>query len=249
MSRGGVLVAAAMLAVVGCGGDEPGTPRLTVSAAASVKGVFEDYGEGFELASARFSFAGSDALAAQIRQGVKPDVYAAADAELPEQLFAEGLVEEPVRFARNRLVIAVPEDSDVSSIEDLATGGIDLAVGAPSVPVGAYTREALGRLPAARRKAILANVRSREPDVSGIVGKLVQGAADAGIVYATDVVAAGSKLRAVELPAALRPGVEYGAAVVKGAKQPEAARAFVKGLLRGAGRTALERAGFAEPLG
>lgn len=255
MKPRGVLVAAVMLAVAvavaGCGGgdDEPTTQRLTVSAAASLKGAFEDYGERFEAVTARFSFAGSDELAAQIRQGVKPDVYAAASTKLPEQLFSEGLVNKPVRFAGNRLVIAAPADGQVSSIDDLAADGLDLAVGAPSVPVGSYTREVLGRLPAGRRKPILANVRSEEPDVSGIVGKLVQGAADAGFVYATDVVAAGSKLRTIELPAKLRPDVEYGAAVVKGAKQPEAARAFIEGLLRGDGRRAMERAGFEPPPG
>ena len=245
-----VLVAALVAGVIGCGDDDdPRAPRLTVSAAASLKGAFEDYGERFEAATARFSFAGSGELAAQIRQGVKPDVYAAANVRLPEQLFRERLVHEPVRFAGNRLVIAVPADGDVSSIEDLAAGGIDLAVGAPSVPVGSYTREVLGRLSSARRRAILGNVRSEEPDVSGIVGKLVQGAADAGFVYATDVGAAGSKLRAIELPARLRPVVEYGAAVVEGAKQPDAARAFIDGLLRGDGRRALERAGFEAPPG
>jgi molybdate transport system substrate-binding protein len=236
------LGAALAACVIGCGGGED--PRLTVSAATSLKGAFEDYGASFEAATARFSFAGSDALATQIRQGVKPDVYAAANTRLPEQLFAEGLVDEPVRFAGNRLVIAAPADGGVSSIDDLAADGRDLAVGAPSVPIGSYTREVLGRLSADRRRAILANVRSQEPDASGIVGKLVQGAADAGFVYATDVTAAGASLRTIELPAALRPEVAYGVAVVKGAKQPEAARAFIDGLLRGEGRMALERAGF-----
>ena len=237
-----MLLAAVAAAAIGCGGDDD--PRLTVSAAASLKGAFEDYGERFEGATVRFSFAGSDELAAQIRQGVKPDVYAAADTRLPEQLFSEGRVRKPVRFAGNRLVIAVPADAEVSSIDDLAADGVDVAVGAASVPVGSYTREVLGRLSAAKRGAILANVRSREPDVSGIVGKLSQGAADAGFVYATDVVAAGGRLRTIEIPARLRPAVEYGAAVVKRAGQAAAAREFIDGLLSGDGRRALERAGF-----
>ena len=242
-----VLLSALAAAVIGCGEDDD--PRLTVSAAASLKRAFEDYGERFEGATARFSFAGSDELAAQIRQGVKPDVYAAANTRLPEQLFSEARVQKPVRFAGNRLVIAVPAEGEVSSIDDLAADGLDLAVGAASVPVGSYTREVLGRLPGPKRRATLANVRSREPDVSGIVGKLAQGAADAGFVYATDVIAAGDRLRAIELPARLRPAVEYGAAVVKGARQPGAAREFIDGLLRGDGRRALKRAGFEPPSG
>ena len=90
-----------------------------MSAAASLKGAFEDYGKSFDAATARFSFAGSDELAAQIRQGVKPDVYAAANTKLPDQLFEDGLVEKPTIFAGNRLVIAVPADSDIDSIDDL----------------------------------------------------------------------------------------------------------------------------------
>ena len=46
-------------------------------------------------------------------------------------------------------------------------------------------------------------MRSNEPDVKGIVGKLTQGAVDAGFVYVTDVNAAGDALTAIELPAEL----------------------------------------------
>lgn len=234
----------------GCaGGDggEGGKARLTVSAAQSLQAAFEDYGARFDPATARFSFAGSDALAAQIRQGVRPDVYAAASPELPRRLFREGLVEEPVEFAGNRLVIAVPADSTIDGVADLGREGTALAVGAETAPVGAYTREVLGRLPAAQRRAVLANVRSLEPDVSGVVGKLTQGAADAGLLYATDVQGAGGRLRTIELPSRLRPRVTYVAAVVKGAKEPTAARAFIDGLLSGPGRAALRRAGFVAP--
>jgi molybdate transport system substrate-binding protein len=115
------------------------------------------------------------------------------------------------------------------------------------VPVGSYTREVLGRLPAAEEKAILANVRSNEPDVKGVVGKLTQGAADAGFVYVTDVVATEGKAEAIELPKSLQPSVEYGVAVVRGAKEPEAAKAFIEGLTDGAGAKALDDAGFGPP--
>jgi molybdate transport system substrate-binding protein len=245
----GAVVAIVVMALAGCGDhDDSTSPRLTVSAAASLKGAFEEYGESFDAATARFSFAGSDELAAQIRQGVKPDVYAAANTKLPKQLYGEGLVEKPVVFAGNTLVIAVPAGAGgPRSIEDLARGGLKLVVGAESAPVGSYTREVLSRLPAATSKAILANVRSEEPDVGGIVGKLTQGAADAGFVYITDVVAAGSSLTAIELPEDLQPTVRYGAAVVRGAPEPEAAREFIDGLLDGAGLKAMKRAGFLPP--
>ncbi len=245
------LAALLALAAFGCGDDygggEASTPRLTVSAAASLKSAFEDYAKQFDAATVRYSFAGSDELAAQIRQGVKPDVYAAANTKLPAQLFKDGLVEKPTVFAGNRLVIAVPSDSDIDSIDDLSADGVDVVVGAKSVPVGSYTREVLGRLPPAESRAIAANFRSEEPDVSGVVAKLNQGAADAGFVYYTDVVAAGDRLKAIELPKDLQPTVEYGAAVVKGAKEPEAAKEFIDGLLAGDGLDAMEQAGFLPP--
>ena len=90
-------------------------------------------------------------------------------------------------------------------------------------------------------------MRSEEPDVAGITGKLTQGAVDAGFLYASDVRATDDKLKAIELPDALQPTVAYGVAVVKGAKQPEQAKAFIAGLLDGAGAEALEDAGFEPP--
>ena len=236
-----------VLALAGCGGsaESASKPTLTVSAAASLKKAFTAYGAGFADADARFSFAGSDELAAQIEQGVKPDVYAAANTKLPEQLFAKGLVEKPTVFAGNRLVLAVPAGaSEVSSLADVEGDDIKLAVGADAVPVGSYTRTVLDKLPPSRSKAILANVRSEEPDVAGIVGKLTQGAVDAGFVYISDVRGTDGRLKAIELPENLQPTVAYGVAVVKGAKQPERARAFIEGLTDGAGQQALKDAGF-----
>jgi molybdate transport system substrate-binding protein len=234
----------AALLVVGCG-DDDAKPSLTVSAAASLKTAFTSYGERFQDATARFSFAGSDELAAQIEQGVRPDVYAAANTKLPEELFARGLVERPTVFAGNRLVLAVPASgASVASLEDLMRDGVKLAIGSSEVPVGAYTRTVLEKLPAARRDAILANVRSEEPDVAGITGKLTQGAVDAGFLYVSDVRATDGELEAIDLPEQLHPDVAYGVAVVKGAKHPREARAFVAGLLDGAGAEALADAGF-----
>jgi molybdate transport system substrate-binding protein len=107
----------------------------------------------------------------------------------------------------------------------------------------------LDKLPADRREAILANVRSEEPDVGGITGKLTQGAVDAGFLYVSDVRATDGELQAIELPEDLQPSVAYGVAVVRGAKHPEQARAFVAGLLDGVGAEALADAGFEPPPG
>lgn len=239
----------AALVIAGCGSSgSSDAPALRISAAASLKASFTRYGEAFTAARAQFSFAGSDELAAQIRAGARPDVFAAANAKLPDALYAQGLTEKPVPFARNRLVLAVPANGGkVTALADLTRRGIIIAMGAASVPVGAYTRKVLDAIPAAERNAILGHVRSNEPDVAGVVGKLTQGAADAGFVYVTDVAATGGRLRAIELPASLQPAVVYEVAVVKGSSHPEQARAFVRGLLSGAGRAALRDAGFAGP--
>ena len=234
------------LGIAGCGSsDDDGGGELLVSAATSLKSAFTSYGDRFDDADAQFSFAGSDELAAQIRTGAKPDVFASANTKLPDELFAKGLLERPQVFAKNRLVLAVPSDgAKVAGIGDLGTKGVTIAIGAESVPVGAYTRTVLDRLGAAERSAILANVRSEEPDVGGISAKLGQGAVDAGFLYVTDVIAAGNRLKAIELPARLQPEVSYGIAIVKGAPHRQAALAFVKGLLEGDGISALKQAGF-----
>jgi molybdate transport system substrate-binding protein len=248
-----VLALVLALALTSCGDESTsasggGNRTLTVSAASSLTSALTAYGTKFEPARVRLSFAGSDELAAQIRQGVKPDVFASANTKLPDALYAEGLVEKPVVFAGNRLVIAAPAKSDsIGSIDDLAKPGLKLAIGSESVPIGEYTRKVLARLGPARSKAILDNVRSNEPNVSGVVGKLSQGAVDAGFVYATDVEAAGGKLKAIELPAELEPSAKYGVAVVKGAKNPGAAKQFVDGLLDGDGARSLRAAGFEAP--
>jgi molybdate transport system substrate-binding protein len=242
------LAIALVVLLAGCGGSSAADkPELTVSAAASLKTAITSY--AFEDATVRASFAGSDELAAQIRQGVRPDVFASANTKLPDELHKEGLVEKPVVFAANELVLAVPADGTVTGLGDLAKPGTTIAMGAESVPVGSYTRKVLDGLPASERDAILANVRSNEPDVAGVVGKVAQGAVDAGFVYVTDVRAAGGELKAIELPADLKPQVAYGVAVVKGAKHPVQARRFVDGLLRGSGREALDGAGFLPPPG
>jgi molybdate transport system substrate-binding protein len=241
------LVLALALLVAGCGSDEPAaeTPRLVVSAAASLSDALTACSERFEGADVRLSFAGSDELAAQIRQGVKPDVYAAANTRLPQELADERLLGTPVEFATNELVIAVGGDGTaVERVEDLAKPGIDLAIGAESVPVGAYTREVLGRLPNGLEERILANVRSEEPDVKGVVGKLTQGAADAGFVYLTDVT---EGITGVELPPELRPTVAYGAGVVEGSRQPELAQRYLDGLVQGPCADALREEGFGAP--
>jgi molybdate transport system substrate-binding protein len=246
------LALAALLALAACGDDatvsgDGEKPEIVVSAASSLKEALTACAPEFPEATVRLQFAGSDELAGQIRQGVPVDVLAAANTKLPEELAKEGKLGEPVAFAANQLVLAVREDGDVGSLSALERPGVTLVIGAEGVPVGDYTRAVLAKLGAERSEAILANVRSNEPDVKGIVGKLTQGAADAGFVYASDVNAAGDTLRAIELDAKLEPTAVYGAGVVEAAKQPDAAEAFVDDLLAGGCHEALLAAGFGEP--
>ena len=243
------LLACGALAV-GCGDDASGSgdaTRLVVSAASSMTGALEacapKFGEA-QNADVKLSFAGSDELAAQIRQGALVDVYAAANTALPDELHGDHLLEKPVEFATNELVLAVPKGSGIQSVHDLTKEGTKIVIGSESVPIGAYTRETLAKLPPDEEKAILAGVRSNEPDVKGIVGKLTQGAADAGFVYVTDVNAASGDLKAIHLPKELEPQVTYAAGVVTGAKQQDAGKQFVDGLVSGGCADALQKAGF-----
>jgi molybdate transport system substrate-binding protein len=238
----------------GCGGSGGGSgaskPTLVVSAAASLQAAFTQYAKSFPDADVRFSFAGSDLLAAQIRAGARPDVYAAANTTLPDALYADPkqYVGKPTRFASNELVLAVRKgDTSIHSLADIEKRGVKLAIGDGTVPVGAYTQKVLSLLPPSQSKAIIANVRSEEPDVTGIVGKLTQGAVDAGFLYITDVHATNGKLTAIHLPSKIQPVVEYGITIINATKHPDAAKAFIIGLLSGAGRDALDSQGFGLP--
>ncbi len=241
------LVATTGVGACGEDGSSAADNTVVVSAATSLKKALTTYHDGFDTATVRASFAGSDQLGAQIREGVRPDVFASANTTLPSALFDEGLVERPVVFATNELVLAVPAggaEAPVQAISDLATPGRKIAIGASGVPVGDYTRRVLAKLPATQRMAILHNVRSNEPDVGGVVGKITQGAVDAGFVYASDVSGAGGAIRAIPLPSDLGPTVRYAVAIVKDAKHHEAATAYVEGLVSGAGADALRANGF-----
>jgi molybdate transport system substrate-binding protein len=223
-----------------CGGDDANEP-LDVYAAASLAEVFREID-----ADARYSFAGSDELATQIREGAPADVYAAASSKYPQELFDEELVEEPVTFASNRLVLIVPRANPgaIESIEDVLQAGTKLVVAAEGVPVGDYTRTVLETLGLSEA---LDNVVSNEDDVKGVAGKVALGEADAGFVYATDVTPVADRVHAIELPDDAQPPIEYQVAVVSETDQKDEARAFVEALGSQDGRNALAHAGFDLP--
>ena len=215
---------------------------VTVFAAASLTNVFPQVDR-----HPRYSFAGSDQLALQIRQGAPADVYASASPKHAELLYRDGLVRKPAVFATNRLVVLVPRGNParIRSVYDLRRAGVKVVIGDGSVPIGAYTRQILDTLGVA--DAVTKNVVSQETDVKGIVAKVVLGEADAGFVYATDAKVVAAKTRAVGLPQWAQPPIRYEIAVVKRTSHLAAARAFVKRVLSARGRLLLKRAGFGLP--
>jgi molybdate transport system substrate-binding protein len=238
------LVAAALLAA-SCGSSDGGTGSdlegITVFAAASLTEVFQEIAP-----NVTFNFAGSDELATQIRAGAPADVYAAASPRYPDELFEEGLIEEPQIFATNRLVLIVPADNPagIESVEDLMADGVKLVVGAEGVPIGDYTRTVLESM---GMTEVLDNVVSNEEDVKGVVGKITSGAADAGFVYVTDAAAADDEVESIELPDEAQAVVEYPIAVVVDSENAEAAQEFVARVLGEDGQEALADAGFGPP--
>jgi len=224
-------------ALAGAAASAAGTP-LTVYAAASLTDVFPKIDS-----SARYSFAGSNTLAAQIAQGAAADVFAAANTTLPWQLYARGLVERPVVFTRNSLVLIVPAPNParIHSVYDLRKPEVKLVLAAPTVPAGAYALQVLQNL---KLTDVLDNVVSRESDVRSVLAKVALGEADAGFVYATDARTVGRKVRAVYIPGWAKPVVAYAAATVKSSPHVAAARVWVKALLAGPAQASLQAAGF-----
>lgn len=231
----------AVLAVAGCGGgsDERAPEQVVVFAASSLSEVAPEIDP-----EATVVLGGSNDLAAQLRDGARGGVFLSASAEPAESLQAAGIVEQPVVFASNRLVVVTPADnpSGATSLADLGRAGMKLVLGAEGVPAGDYAREALR---VAGEEEALAQVVSLESDVKGVLGKVMLGEADAGIVYATDAKAAGDDVRSFPVPGRFQPEIQYFAALVSPGSA--AARAWLDRLLGEQGRAALKRAGFLLP--
>ena len=211
---------------------------LTIFAAASLTNVFPAISP-----HERYSFAGSNALAAQIQQGAPADVFAAANTSIPFSLYDQGLVEKPVVFTRNELILIVPKanPAHIRSVADVAKPGVKLVVAAPGVPVGDYTRTVLKNL---NLSSALDNVVSNEADVRGVLAKVALGEADAGFVYVTDARSVRGKVATIGIRWSAQPRVSYAVAVVRAGKHRAAARAWVKALLGKRAQAKLRAAGF-----
>ena len=233
-----VLVVIGGLLVAGGASARRDASSVTVFAAASLSDAFPKIDH-----SARYSFAGSNTLAAQIRLGAPTDVFASANMALPNELYRDKLCSKPVVFTRNRLVLIVPRSNPagIGTVYDLRKSGVKLVIAAPGVPVGAYTIQVLKKL---KLTSVLSHVVSRENDVREVLTKVALKEADAGFVYSTDAKAAALKVRALTIPARARPNIRYGICVVAATSHKAAARAFVKRVLGKTGQRILLRYGF-----
>jgi molybdate transport system substrate-binding protein len=239
------LIAAVLLGVLalaspgGTAAQTQDSGRLAVFAAASLTQVLPAIN-----GQARYSFSGSDELAFQIQQGARADVFAAASPKYPDQLYKLGLVEKPIPFATNTVVVIVPKSNParIHTVADLTRPGVKIVIGDAAVPVGAYTLTVLKNLGIS--DALLKNVVSKEPDVKSIAAKVALGEADAGFVYVTDVRPVRGKVRAIALRESAQPHVIYEVAVVKAGKHPAAAHRFVTALIRPAAQRKLVSFGF-----
>jgi molybdate transport system substrate-binding protein len=232
----GAILAAAVLAGTATARVE--TTRATVFAAASLTDPFPKIAP-----HARFSFAGSNTLAAQIRQGAPADVFASANTTLPAALHGDGFCSKPVVFTRNTLVLIVPSSNPagIHSVYDLRRSGIKLVIADKGVPVGSYTLQVLKNM---NLTSVLKNVVSRENDVREVLAKVALNEADAGFVYSTDARTVPRKVRVLKIPAWAQPKVQYGICVVSASHNKTAANAFVRRVLSPAGQKILLRYGF-----
>ena len=242
----GLLAVSGLIAA--CGGSSrshasaPASARPIVFAAASLTKVFP------RLAShAVYTFAGSDALATQIEQGAPADVFASASPKQPAALYAKGLIDKPVEFATNTLVLVVPRSNPahIHAVSGVTRPGVKLVICEATVPCGDYARKTFAAL--GITAAAMKNVVSETADVTQTLADVALGQADAGFVYITDADAADGKVSAIRLPAAAKPHAEDVIAVVKSGDHQTAAHAFVQDVLSPPGQAILRAAGFGKP--
>ena len=238
--------------ISGCSNDDAakgeGDTTLTIYAAASLKSTFEEIGEEFEKThdgvNVEFNFAGSSDLVAQIQQGAPADVFASADTANMEKLTADDLIGSgPEDFATNTLQIAVPTDNPagIKTLADVTKKDVNLVICAVEVPCGA----------AAQKVADAADLTftpvSEEQSVTDVLNKVTTGEADAGLVYVTDVKAAGDTVLGIEFPESAAVVNVYPIGTVEESKHSDLAQEFMELVLGDAGQSVLAEAGFGQP--
>jgi len=238
------LIGTVTFSVTACGNDEG---QIRIFAASSLQDVLPELLDVYantldDRPTFVTQYGGSQALATQIELGAEVDLFLAANLEQMTRIEAAGRVERSAVFAANRLVIVVPYDSPMTSIDDLAKPGERIAIGSPDVPVGVLTRAALDELDLELVAAILANVATEDPNVRVALSRVELGEVDAAFVYRTDL-AAAKHVRALELSVDLDVSTnEYVGAVIAEARP--GADALLDFLGSDEGRAILASAGF-----
>ncbi len=228
----------------------PAPDELVVLAAASLAESFRELGAEFERSPdgrrVRFSFAGSQVLAAQLRAGAQADVVATANLEIMAALEREGLVHAPRAFASNHLVWIFPPGDAPRDRTELALRllrpDFRVVLAASEVPAGRYARQALAD--AGMLASVQARLVSNELDVRGVLAKVQLGGADAGIAYATDARASAGELATLAFPRRACVAVRYAAAATRSDRQPELTRAFLAWLASARAAELLRAHGF-----
>ena len=248
-----------MLAATACGTSSGGTSDspngsstaltgdVTVSAASSLTDVFTQLGDQFMAANpgvkVTFNFASSSDLAEQIVQGAPVDVFASASDSTMQTVVDAGDGTKPPTFASNSLEIASPpkNPAGVQALSDLADPTVAVAVCTPDAPCGAATQTLF------QDNNLTVTPVTFEPDVRSVLTKVISDEVDAGVVYVTDVQAAGTDVHGVSIPAGKNVSTNYLITATNGTSNATAADAFVAFVLSPTGQQALHQAGFAKP--
>lgn len=231
----------------GAGSGAAVSGTVTVFAAASLQEAFTTLGKQFESAhrstTVKFSFAASSSLAAQINQGAPADVFASAAPKNMHQVLSTGAASTSTNFVKNVMEVAVPpgNPAHVTSVTDLAKSGVKVALCQPQVPCGAVAAQVF------KNAEITVKPVTLEPDVKSTLSKVELNEVDAGVVYVTDVRAAGSKVKGVVIPDNLNASTEYPIAALANAPNAAGAQAFVAYVLSPAGQSVLSADGFERP--
>jgi molybdate transport system substrate-binding protein len=239
----GLLILVSTAACVSQGGGHPlinPTEKLTVFAASSLQLPFNTIARQLPTMSVTVMYAGTQTLTSQLLQGAQADVFASADTAHMRSLQDAGLVAgQPRLFAHNRLEIVVEKGNPkgIHSLADLARPGIVVVLADPSVPAGKYAQQSLAKA------GVTVHAKSLEPQVTGVLSKVVLGEADAGIVYVSDIVTSG-KVDGVAIPDSQNVVADYPIAELADASNRSAAQAFIDYVLSPDGQSLLAASGF-----
>ena len=239
-----IMIVFSAVMTTACAPQEDGVPTVTVLAAASLTESFTEIQEAFQEANpdieVQISFGPSSGLVSQVVEGVEADVLATANTATMEQVVQDGSVQQPVTFATNSLTVAVPaaNPAGIDDFADLARPGVLVAVCEPRVPCGDAAQQVMAA------SGLPIEPVTYELDVKAVLAKVILDEVDAGMVYATDVMAAGSRVREVTIPADISVSVSYPIASIIDAPQEEAGQRFIAFVLGEQAQSILAADGF-----